>query len=99
MQTPMFYPGQKVTCVNDEFTILLAQDPRIQVPVLGDSYTVRKNFQFPHAVGVTLVELDNSHALPRGGKLEPNFDQNRFVMMLPAKVDVLEEELTIETSN
>jgi uncharacterized protein YxjI len=91
MITPSFYVGQRVVCINDDFTILLAQDPRITVPVKGQEYTIRKNFQLLNAVGVTLEEIDNTHAIPKGRKLEPNFNQNRFALVQPVKVTEEEE--------
>lgn len=94
MVTPIFYPGQQVICINSEFTILLAQDPRICVPIQDQQYTVRKNYQFPHAVGITLMELDNSHALPKGGKLEPNFCQSRFCIVQEMSATIVAEELS-----
>lgn len=98
MVTPIFYPGQQVICINSEFTILLAQDPRIRVPVQDQQYTVRRNYQFPHAVGITLQELDNSHALPKGGKLEPNFTQERFALVHPAAVNSLADVTELEAN-
>ena len=94
MITPIFHVGQEIVCVNAEFAILLAQDPRIQVPVKGRHYHVRKNYQLLHAVGITLAELDNSHAIPKGRKLEPNFHQERFIAVPEVTTQVLEEEVS-----
>ena len=102
MITPLFTVGQRVVCTNAEFTVLLAQDPSIQVPRKDQEYTVRKNYQLLHAVGITLDELDNSHAIPKGRKLEPNFSQSRFravategkVLQLAVEEDVFTDSLT-----
>lgn len=93
MVTPLFYPGQRVICCNDEFTILLAQDPTIAVPIKDQQYTIRKNYQLLHDVGVTLEELDNTHAIPKGRKIEPNFSQSRFAPVPDVEVLSLTEEL------
>lgn len=91
MITPIFNVGQQVVCTNDEFTILLAQDPSIVVPKKNQEYTVKKNYQLLHAVGITLEELDNTHAIPKGRKIEPNFDQSRFRAVQEAKVIQMEK--------
>lgn len=91
MITPIFYPGQKVVCINDNFDFLLACDPNIKVPQKGKTYTVRKNFQLTNAVGIALAELDNLHAIPKGRKLEPNFNQDRFTLVPPVRVTEEEE--------
>ena len=92
MITPIFTVGQEIVCVNASFVILLAQDPRINVPVKDQVYTVRRNLQFTHDVGLLLEGLDNSHALPKKGKIEPNFSQSRFIAMLPQDALVLQEK-------
>jgi hypothetical protein len=78
MITPLFYPGQKVICVNDDFTVLLAQNPTINTPVKDEVYTIRKNFQFTHNVGVVVEEIYN--LCIQGSRIEPNFAQDRFVV-------------------
>ncbi len=91
--TPLFYPGQKVVCINDEFTVLTTIDPSIVVPAEGTVYTVRKNYQLLHDVGITLEEINNLHAIPAGRKLEPNFSQSRFSAVQTADVSQLAEVL------
>jgi len=93
MITPVFHPGQQVVCVNDDFTILKAQDPSIITPVAERVYTIRKNYQLLHDVGVSLEEINNTHAIPKGRKLEPNFSQSRFRAVQPADKKQLAEEL------
>ena len=92
MITPTFYPGQRVTCINADFCILLAQNPAITVPKQDEQYTVRKNFQFPHNVGITLEGIINV-PIP-GSKLEPNFMQSRFVALQELPAEVLSEEVS-----
>jgi hypothetical protein len=95
MITPLFHVGQQVVCTNDEFTVLLAQDPRIVTPRKGETYTVRRNFQFMHAVGIALEEITNHHALPKGRSVEPNFSQSRFraATEVPVTVESREESI------
>jgi len=94
METPLFFVGQKVQLINDDFTVLLAQDPRIVVPVKDVTYTIRANFQLLHAVGVTLAEISNTHAIPKGRKLEVNWNQRRFRAVQELPATVLEEEVS-----
>ena len=96
MITPLFYPGQKVVCVRDDFTILLANDPTLTVPVKDKVYTVRKNLQLLHDVGIHLVEIDNSHAIPKGRKIEVNFSQSRFAPVPPTLTVSNTEEVVEE---
>ena len=86
MITPLFHVGQRVTCTNGDFTILLAQNPGITVPVADNEYIIRRNLQFTHDVGVLLQEVNNV-PIP-GSYLEPNFSQFRFraAQELPAEV-------------
>ena len=89
--TPLFHVGQRITLINDDFSILLAQNPAIQVPVKDTVYVLRRNLQFTHNVGVLLEGLVNV-PIP-GSKLEPNWNQARFVAVreLPATVRKEEE--------
>lgn len=88
--TPLFFPGQRVTCVDDNFTTLLSINPYINVPKKDEVYTIRKNYQFTHTVGVTLEEIFNMSV--EGSRLEPNFEQSRFALINPANSQVVEVE-------
>ena len=88
--TPLFHVGQRVTCTNGDFTILLAQNPRITVPVSDNVYIIRRNLQFTHDVGVLLQEVNNV-PIP-GSKIEPNFSQARFVAAQELPAEVVAEE-------
>jgi hypothetical protein len=90
--TPIFIVGQRVVCVDAAFTILHAQNPNILVPVKDQVYTVRKNYQLTHSVGVSLEEIVNQ-PIP-GSKLEPNFSQFRFAAVQELPATVLEEEVS-----
>ena len=78
MITPIFYTGQKVVCINDDFSELLSKNPTLNTPIKDEVYTIRKNYQFLHDVGVTLGEVYN--LCIQGSKIEPNFSQARFVL-------------------
>ena len=90
--TPIFHVGQQVQLVNADFCILLAQNPAITVPQQDEQYTVRKNYQFPHNVGITLEGIINV-PIP-GSKLEPNFAQARFRAVQELPAEVLAEEVS-----
>jgi len=91
MITPLFYPGQKVVCINDDFSTLHANNPNINTPIKDEEYTIRKNLQFTHDVGVLLEEIYNNCI--QGSKIEPNFSQSRFVLASKVKsLEIVEEE-------
>lgn len=92
MVTPIFTVGQQVALVNADFCVLLAQNPAINVPVKDVTYTIRRNLQFSHDVGVLLQGLHNV-PVP-GSKLEPNFSQARFIAVQELPATVLEEEVS-----
>ena len=92
MITPIFHIGQQVVLVRDDFTVLLAQNPAINVPVKDTVYVIRKNYQFTHDVGVLLQEISNV-PIP-GSKLEPNFSQSRFSALKERPTVAKEEEVS-----
>ena len=90
--TPLFHVGQRITLINDDFSILLAQNSAIQVPVKDTVYVLRRNSQFSHDVGVLLQEIRNV-PIP-GSKLEPNFSQSRFRAVQELPATMVEEEVS-----
>ncbi|TGE29778.1 hypothetical protein [Hymenobacter metallicola] len=96
MKTPLFHVGQQIVCTNDDFTLLLVQNPNIEAPKRGPIYTVRQNCIFPHAVGLLLEEIRNEHVAP--GFPEANFNQDRFAPVPPVEeislAAVFEESLS-----
>ena len=78
--------------VNDDFSILLAQNPAINVPTKDVTYTVRRNLQFTHDVGILLQEVSNV-PVP-GSRIEPNFSQGRFRAVQELPATVVEEEVS-----
>ena len=90
--TPLFHVGQRITCTNGDFTILLAQNPGITVPVAENEYIIRRNLQFTHDVGILLEGLRNV-PVP-GSYLEPNFSQSRFVAAQELPAEVVAEEVS-----
>ena len=94
MITPIFYPGQRVVCINDDFSRLLSKNPTINTPIKEEVYTIRKNLQFIHDVGVLLEEIHNECIL--GSKIEPNFNQSRFVLVSEVNsLQLVEEQLEV----
>ena len=81
MKPPLFHIGQEVICTNDDFTLLLVQNPNIHTPKRGPIYTVRALYDTHRGYGLTLVEIDNTHVAP--GFPEANFHESRFAPVPP----------------
>ncbi|QJX48097.1 hypothetical protein HMJ29_14625 [Hymenobacter taeanensis] len=81
MNPPLFHIGQEVVCVNDDFTLLLVQNPNIQTPKRGPIYTVRGIFDTHRGYGITLHEINNAGVAP--GFPEANFHESRFAPVPP----------------
>ncbi|MFD1468032.1 hypothetical protein ACFQ48_07330 [Hymenobacter caeli] len=98
MKPPKFHEGQAVVCVNDDFSVLLAQNPHIRVPRSGPTYHVRELYAVGAAWGLTLAEIDNQGVAP--GYPEANFHQDRFapLEMMPdeALAELLAESLELQ---
>lgn len=98
MKPPKFHVGQAIVCVNDEFSVLLAQNPNIRVPKAGPTYHVRALYAVGPAWGLTLAEISNEDVAP--GYPEANFHQDRFapLEMLPndALAELLAESLALQ---
>ncbi|MBT9392899.1 hypothetical protein KLP40_06975 [Hymenobacter sp. NST-14] len=97
MKAPLFHPGQEVVCTNDDFTMLLVQNPNIQTPKRGPIYTVRDIYDTHKGYGITLQEINNAAVAP--GFPEANFHESRFAPVPPLEeVDiaaVMEETVTV----
>lgn len=96
MQPPLFHIGQQVICTNDDFTLLLVQNPNIQTPKRGPIYTVRGIYDTHRGYGITLAEIDNTHVAP--GFPEANFHESRFAPLPPLEEIELELAEVMETS-
>ncbi|WBO86059.1 hypothetical protein [Hymenobacter yonginensis] len=81
MSAPLFHPGQEVVCINDDFTMLLVQNPNIQTPKRGPIYTVRDIYDTHNGFGITLAEINNAAVAP--GFPEANFHESRFALVPP----------------
>ncbi|WP_019948127.1 hypothetical protein [Hymenobacter aerophilus] len=96
MKPPLFHPGQEVICTNDDFTMLLVQNPNIQTPKRGPIYTVRDIYDTHKGYGITLHEINNAGVAP--GFPEANFHESRFAPVPPLEeVDIsaaIEETVT-----
>ena len=87
MKAPLFHPGQEVVCTNDDFTLLLVQNPNIQTPRRGPIYTVRNVYDTHNGFGITLVQINNAAVAP--GFPEANFHESRFSLLPPVEeVDI-----------
>jgi|GEM_PF-5994661 len=76
MKPPLFHVGQPVVCTNDDFTLLLVQNPAIQTPKRGPIYTVRSLYDTHRGYGLTLAEINNAGVAPSFP--EANFHESRF---------------------
>ncbi|TGE25147.1 hypothetical protein E5K00_08105 [Hymenobacter aquaticus] len=76
MKAPLFHVGQPVVCTNDDFMLLLLQNPNIQTPKRGPIYTVRGLYDTHKGFGITLAEISNAEVAP--GFPEANFHESRF---------------------
>ena len=98
MKPPKFQVDQAIVCVNDDFSILLAQNPNIRVPKSGPVYHVRALYAVGGAWGLTLAEVHNEDVAP--GYPEANFNEGRFapLEMLPndALAELLAESLELQ---
>ncbi|TGE13934.1 hypothetical protein [Hymenobacter elongatus] len=96
MNPPLFHPGQPIVCSNDDFTVLLAQNPAIQTPKRGPIYVVRGLFDTPRGFGLTVVEINNAGVAP--GFPEANFHESRFAAVPDVEelslAELLEESVT-----
>jgi len=96
MNPPLFHIGQAVVCTNDDFTLLLVQNPAIQTPKRGPIYTVRGLFATHRGYGLTLAEINNAEVAP--GFPEANFHEDRFAAVPPVEevslTELLEETVT-----
>lgn len=89
MNAPLFHPGQQVVCTNDDFTMLLVQNPNIQTPKRGPIYTVRGIYLTHRGYGITLEEINNAEVAP--GFPEANFHESRFAPVPPLEeIDIAE---------
>lgn len=79
MNAPLFQIGQAIVCTNDDFTLLLVQNPAIQTPKRGPIYTVRSLFDTHRGFGLTLAEISNAGVAP--GFPEANFHESRFAAL------------------
>ncbi|UYZ61227.1 hypothetical protein [Hymenobacter latericus] len=87
MKAPLFRVGQEVICTNDDFTLLLAQNPNIQTPKRGPIYLVRELYDTHRGYGLTLEGLHNAAVAP--GFPEANFHESRFAPVPPLEqVDI-----------
>ncbi|TGE29337.1 hypothetical protein [Hymenobacter metallicola] len=96
MNAPLFHVGQAVVCTNDDFTLLLAQNPAIQTPKRGPIYTVRRLFDTHRGFGITLEEINNAGVAP--GFPEANFHESRFAAVPDVEeldlAELMAEEVT-----
>lgn len=96
MKPPLFHIGQEVICTNDDFTLLLVQNPNIQTPKRGPIYTVRGLFDTHRGYGITLHEINNAEVAP--GFPEANFHESRFAPVPPLEeisiAEAIEESVT-----
>ncbi|GAB3223666.1 hypothetical protein GCM10027346_02920 [Hymenobacter seoulensis] len=81
MKPPLFHIGQEVICTNDDFMLLLVQNPNIQTPKRGPIYTVRGMYATHRGYGITLAEINNAEVAP--GYPEANFHESRFAPVPP----------------
>jgi hypothetical protein len=87
MKAPLFHPGQEVVCTNDDFTLLLVQNPNIRTPRRGPIYTVRNVYDTHNGFGITLTQINNAAVAP--GFPEANFHEARFSLVPPVEeVDI-----------
>ncbi len=97
MKPPLFHPGQEVVCTNDDFTLLLAQNPNIRTPKRGPIYTVRGIYATHRGYGITLVIINNADVAP--GFPEANFHEFRFAPVPPMEeigiAEAVEESMTV----
>ena len=75
--------GDKVVCVDDNFEDS-SDNPfrkvQLNLPRLGQTYTIRKTEKTPYGVVVYLDEVQNSKFFYNvGGLKEPGFSTNRFM--------------------
>lgn len=96
MNAPLFHVGQPVVCTNDDFTLLLVQNPAIQTPKRGPIYTVRSLFDTHRGFGLTLEEIHNAGVAP--GFPEANFHESRFAAVPDVEeldlAELMAEEVT-----
>lgn len=101
----MFYPGQKVICVNDDFGLVInalmkaAAGLTLQFPQKDKKYHIREIFDNEGiVVSVTLEEIWNpTFQIPVINKRrELAFRADRFAPINPSLEDVEEEELSEE---
>jgi hypothetical protein len=99
----MFYPGQRVICVNDDFGLVInalmkaAQGLTLRFPEKDKKYTIREIFDNEGiVVSVTLEEIQNpSFQIPViNTRRELAFKADRFAPVNPA----LEESEELEVS-
>ncbi|OWP62519.1 hypothetical protein CDA63_13480 [Hymenobacter amundsenii] len=97
MKPPLFHPGQEVVCTNDDFTMLLVQNPNIRTPKRGPIYKVRGIYYTHKGYGITLQEINNADVAP--GFPEANFHESRFAPLPPMEeVDIsaaIEESILV----
>lgn len=100
MNAPKFSIGQEIVCVNDDFTLLLVQNPNIQTPERGPIYHVRGLLPVAgKGWGVLLQEIYNGSVAP--GFPEANFHEDRFAPVTPpeemelAIAELMEESVTV----
>ncbi|WP_375436162.1 hypothetical protein [uncultured Hymenobacter sp.] len=97
MKPPLFHPEQEIVCINDDFTLLLVQNPNIQTPKRGPIYTVRGVYDTHRGYGITLAEINNMAVAP--GFPEANFHESRFAPVPPLEeinvAEAMEESITI----
>ena len=93
--------GQKVVCINDTFTGLIRALYH-QLPVKGDTYTIREVFLCREkvvkggdsaTVGLLLEELNNPPDPFHQGKQELGFSSERFAPL--EELPDVEEEITM----
>jgi hypothetical protein len=97
MNAPLFHTGQEVVCINDDFTMLLVQNPNIQTPKRGPIYMVRDIYDTHNGFGITLAEINNAAVAP--GFPEANFHEARFALVPPLEeisiAEAIEEAVTV----
>lgn len=97
MNIPLFHPGQEVVCSNDDFTLLLVQNPNIQTPKRGPIYTVRSIYDTHNGFGITVTGINNAAVAP--GFPEANFHESRFALVPPLEeisiAEAIEEAVTV----
>jgi hypothetical protein len=82
----MFYIGQKVVCIGDDWIPICAGLPDlVNAPRKNGIYTIRGFVQWEHGLGLLLAGIINP--VNESG-FEPSFDHESFRPLLERKTDI-----------